>query len=431
MVNHRMKHVARFIGAQQDLGLASAPGPSWRASPWLLVLLGLISCAHHLTGPERDEALRRSRAAIDPTAEPAPPPDPPADGVPEFNTEYYLGSQQAEQAQIADFGRQIQELQQQAASEHRTAVFRGFHAKSHGCLHGELRPHADRDERTRFGIFADSAPRPVWVRYSNGVGWKQADQALDARGMALKVMGVSGPKYLDDEQQTQDFLMTNSPTPVGKDAEEFMKFAHANLSGTVATVFFMAGHARSAGPALTRTGPIDSATTTQYWSGGAYHLGAHQAIKYTAKPCPGAPKRHPNQSDPDYLHQDLVAAARDGICYTFYVQFQADPEQTPIENAAREWTEDLSPLVAVADIVLPAQELASSELCDSLAFSPWHAIAAHKPMGHINRARRVVYAASQQLRGHGVEPKPETPPGPAAGTPAGAPTAVPANAPTP
>ena len=43
-------------------------------------------------------------------------------------------------------------------------------------------------------------------------------------------------KYLEDESETQDFLMTHTPTPVGKTAEELMKLAHANLSECIAGV---------------------------------------------------------------------------------------------------------------------------------------------------------------------------------------------------
>jgi hypothetical protein len=367
----------------------------------------VLACGPHLTEAQRHDALQRSLAAIDPNAEPAPPRAPPEDGVPELNTEYWLGDSEAtEQARVLEFGRQIQALQQQVAAEKQKPVMRGFHAKSHGCLHGELQPLADRDARTRFGIFAEGAGTlPVWVRYSNGVGWRQSDDELDARGMAVKVMGVQGKKYLDDEQTTQDFLMTNSPVPVGKDAEEFMEFAHANVKGRAAGIFFLLGHPRT-GSALTKTNPIDSAVTATYWSGGPYHLGANQAIKYLAKPCAGSAERSPPRENPSYLTYDLIDAAKSPLCYTLYVQFQVDPYETPIENASVRWDETLSVPVPVANIVMPAQELAAPAFCDGLAFTPWHSIAAHKPMGNHNRARRIVYAASQQLRGRGPEPTP-------------------------
>jgi hypothetical protein len=377
----------------------------------LLSALATLSCVR-LTEAQRQEALQRSLAAIDPNAEPLPPKEPPADGPPELNTEYWLGgSEQAEQSLITDFGTQIQALQKAAAEAHGTAVFRGFHAKSHGCLHGELRPLEGRPARTRFGIFAEGAQAlPVWVRFSNGVGWKQSDSELDARGMAIKVMGVQGKKYLDDEQSTQDFLMTNSPVPVGKDAIEFMDFAHANAKGRLAGIFFLLGHPRT-GSALTKTGAIDSAVTATYWSGGPYHLGAHQAIKYIARPCDANLKREPKRDSPDYLREDLTDAAKADVCFRFYVQFQADAEETPIENSSIRWDEELSVPVPVAEVVMPAQELAATDFCDGLAFTPWHAIAAHKPMGTHNRARRTVYQASQLARATNGEPQPWQPDG--------------------
>src|SRR5206468_517574 len=54
------------------------------------LLLTVAGCAH-LSEPERQAALRQSLAAVDPAAEPRPPEDPPADGHPRFNTEYWLG----------------------------------------------------------------------------------------------------------------------------------------------------------------------------------------------------------------------------------------------------------------------------------------------------------------------------------------------------
>ena len=37
----------------------------------------------------------------------------------------------------------------------------------------------------------------------------------------------------------------------------------------------------------------------------------------------------------------------------------------------------------------------------SLAFSPWHALEAHRPVGEVNEVRKAVYLASQQLRHNG------------------------------
>jgi len=194
--------------------------------------------------------------------------------------------------------------------------------------------------------------------------------------------------------------MTNSPVPVGRDAVEFMKFAHANVKGRTAGLFFLVGHASTAAQALSRTNAVDSMVTERFWSGGALHLGAHQAVKLTTRPCDLRLVREPRRDTDDYLRADLVAAARDGVCMALYVQLQADPVRTPIENASKIWEESDAPLVPVGRIVMPPQVVdpGATAACDQLAFSPWHSLPAHKPMGHINRARRFVYAASQQQR---------------------------------
>ncbi len=304
------------------------------------------------------------------------PPQVASTGGPAMNTEYFLGSEAEERAQFAAFAREIQAIQRKAASEHDQPIQRGFHAKSHACLNGELRLDHARDPRTRFGIFADDGPpKRVVARFSNRVGWKQGDADLDARGLAIKVLDVPGPKYLDDEPTSQDILMTNSPVPVGRDAVEFMKFAHANVKGRTAGLCFLVGHA-------------------------AFHLGAHQAVKLTTRPCDLRLVREPRRDTDDYLRADLVAAARDGVCMALYIQLEADPVRTPNENASKIWEESDSPLVPVGRIVMPPQVVdpGATAACDQLAFSPWHSLPAHKPMGHINRARRFVYAASQQQR---------------------------------
>ncbi len=365
----------------------------------LAVVIGLASCAH--SSADHARLAARPGKVVDPNAEPAEP-EVPHDDTPAMNTEYFLGTAESEAAQFAEFSRQIQELQRKAASEHSQPLQRGFHAKSHACLDGELRLDPRRDPRTRFGVLAEGQEtRRIVARFSNGVGWKQADGELDARGLAFKVFGVPGTKYMADEQDTQDFLMTNSPTPVGRDAVEFMEFARANAKGRVAGLFFLAGHASTAAKALVRTNAVDSMVTERYWSGGVHHLGAHQAVKFSTRPCDLRLVREPARDGDDYLRRDLALAAKEGVCMTLYVQLQTDPVKTPIENSSVVWEETDSPILPVARIVMPPQDvpLAATAACDQLAFTPWHSIPAHKPMGHINRARRFVYAASQSLRG--------------------------------
>jgi hypothetical protein len=74
----------------------------------------------------------------------------------------------------------------------------------------------------------------------------------------------------------------------------------------------------------------------------------------------------------------------------------------PIEDASVVWPEDESPYVAVARITAPAQNAWSNEgitaIDDGMAFSPWHGLAAHRPLGSIMRARKTTYASSANFR---------------------------------
>jgi hypothetical protein len=63
-------------------------------------------------------------------------------------------------------------------------------------------------------MFVPGTTYQAWIRFSNGSGDPtRADIKRDARGMAIKVMGVPGKKLLDDESAatTQDFIMINHP----------------------------------------------------------------------------------------------------------------------------------------------------------------------------------------------------------------------------
>src|SRR5580704_9179571 len=141
-----------------------------------------LACSH----PERVSA-----PTVAPDAEPAEPLD--WSGQEAMNTEFYIGTRDEEAAEFQRFAREINEIQEKQSKDHSQPIQRGFHAKAHGCLFGHMDLLPERDPRTRFGIFAERfASHPVWVRFSNGVGWSQADNKNDARGMAVKAMNIEG-----------------------------------------------------------------------------------------------------------------------------------------------------------------------------------------------------------------------------------------------
>src|SRR3954447_23878514 len=99
----------------------------------------------------------------------------------------------------------------EVAAKHRHGL-RDAHAKSHGILAGELRIEPDLPEHLAQGLFAAPRSYPVIVRLSTSPGDLRSDRVPFPRGLAIKVIGVEGPRAIDDGATTQDFLLVNHPT---------------------------------------------------------------------------------------------------------------------------------------------------------------------------------------------------------------------------
>ncbi len=104
---------------------------------------------------------------------------------------------------------------------------RDAHPKSHGCVKAEFHVQAALPERLARGVFIPDKTYPAWIRFSNGSSdASKADIDRDARGIAIKLMGVPGTKLLEDERQatTQDFIMINHPVFFANDPERYLSF---------------------------------------------------------------------------------------------------------------------------------------------------------------------------------------------------------------
>lgn len=84
------------------------------------------------------------------------------------------------------------------------------------------------------------------------------------------------------------------------------------------------------------------------------------------------------------------------------VQLCTDLEKMPVEDATVEWDETESPYLTVATVTARAQEVYSDQrrvfVDELLSFNPWHALAAHRPLGNVMRARFKAYAMSTKFR---------------------------------
>ncbi|MEI9996932.1 MAG: hypothetical protein WDM91_20225 [Rhizomicrobium sp.] len=106
-------------------------------------------------------------------------------------------------------------------------------------------------------------------------------------------------------------------------------------------------------------------------------------------------------------HDALRTAVRDffsrnGGAWDIRVQLCTNLEDMPVEDASKPWPEDKSPYITVARIEVPVQEAYSDEsyqkIDTAMAFSPWHGLAVHRPLGSIMRARKETYEQSAKFR---------------------------------
>jgi len=84
------------------------------------------------------------------------------------------------------------------------------------------------------------------------------------------------------------------------------------------------------------------------------------------------------------------------------VQLCTDLETMLIEDSTIPWPEEISPYITIAKIIAKPQaawsERLSKKIDDGMSFSPWNAVAAHRPIGSIMRLRKAAYETSANFR---------------------------------
>jgi hypothetical protein len=307
------------------------------------------------------------------------------------------------------------------AADHKEtgSAHRDAHAKAHGCVRAQFRVNEKLPAELRQGIFQEGRVYRSWIRYSNGAGRAAKDSARDARGMAIKLLGVPGPKLSEDERGTQDFLLINSPVFFVRNAADYVEFSQAVAAKKPLSFFFHGFnpfrwrfHELRVSLGILRR-KASNPLALRYWSMTPYLLGDTGPVKFSARPCAVAPAGKPDKKNPDFLRDAMAAQLKDGgACFEFLVQQRTDPAHEPVEDPTVKWNEKTSVFLPVATIEIPAQRFESPEqdkFCENLSMNPWHATAEHRPLGGINRVRKVVYAAISKLR-HDLNGAPHTEP---------------------
>jgi hypothetical protein len=280
-------------------------------------------------------------------------------------------------------------------------AFRDAHRKAHGCVQAKFTVLDQLPANVAQGLFAKPQAYDAVVRFSNGSGASADDHKGDGRGMAIKVMGVPGPKLLEDEASasTQDFVMINHPVFFVRNAADYVGFQKALGGGGLPAVGWLAAHAFHEVPILFAISnkKVLNPLASRYWSMTPYKLGNTQ-MKFSAKPCAGG-KFVETSDTPDRLRDNMSAQLATGsACFDFMVQPRTKPTSMPIEDATIEWKESVSAFVPVARLEIPAQTPETDTACEVRSFTPWHSIAEHRPLGGISRVRKAVYLSVSKLR---------------------------------
>ena len=289
-------------------------------------------------------------------------------------------------------------------------ALRDAHPKAHGCVQADFQVEKDLPPRLAQGVFLPGRKYPALIRFSNGdADPMRPDAKPDARGMAIKLLDVPGDKILPDERdaETQDFIMINHPTFFVDDAARYLALHRIASTNQVVRLVRMAWVLGWKGTFIAfknTSSKIASPLETRYWSMTAYRLGDpphKQAIKFAARPCLPATTTIPSHPTRDFLRETMIRQLAEGEArFDFEVQPRTSPAMS-VENSMVEWNEADAHFVKVATITILQQQFATPErdrFGENLSFTPWHALPQHRPLGAVNRMRRVIYQEISKLR---------------------------------
>ena len=284
---------------------------------------------------------------------------------------------------------------------------RGGNTKTHGVVRGELVIRDDLPAGLRHGLFAQPGRYPAWVRFGGpGPALPPDIEDVGVLSIGVKVMGVPGPKLLDDERFTQDFSGISTPVFTTPDLQ-----ANAKLQAAIGRglpLFYFIGPGGHFLDALmqglwsrTQTSPLETA----YWSCVPYLLGEGQAMQYSFRPVSATRSRIPGlpgRPSDNYLREAMARTlTAQSASFEMLLQLQTDPRRMPIEHASVRWSAPDSPPVVAATLELPRQQFdtdAQLAFANRLSINPWHCLPAHRPLGNQNRGRLRIYQTLSRLR---------------------------------
>lgn len=328
-----------------------------------------------------------------------------------------------------EISRTMQHITRTMAAHYRHA-YRPVHAKSHAVIVGTLQALPGLPEELRQGLFATTDPHPVLMRFSTNPGDMLADTVSSPRGLAIKVLNVEGEKVPNHAgQTTQDFVCINGDVFSAPDPEGFLKGIKQfdetlTLPEEVKHAVSVAARATNA---VLKAVHLPSATLEGIGAPAVHPLGESFSTiaplrfgDYVAKigVAPGSENlkaltgkgidlgQDYNALELEikhfFRHEDAVWNVKVQLALAAQPGTEEKDKDFPIEVADKEWPEDKSPWQTVATITVKAQDTYSDArqlfVDEQLSFTPWHALAAHQPLGGIMRSRLKAYEEAIKYR---------------------------------
>jgi hypothetical protein len=297
--------------------------------------------------------------------------------------------------------------QLQAERSRRWGDGRALHRKQVTVALGSLEVLDGLPGFAKHGLFAVPRDYEVQVRLSNGGVDRAADSLPDIRGLSIRVLGVEGESALGGPAVTQDFTLINHESFAFARSDEFVAFVVAASQGRGALLkhilsrYGLLGAPRQIARMARLIGrPFTGFATEPLYSAVPIANGPY-AVRVrllpsgaNGKPVAGARRDWAADFNSRLVHQPLH--------WDLQLQYFASESLTPIEDASVPWP---TPYSTVARLMLPPQDPGSgpaqqlaAEL-EAAVFDPWHALVEHRPLGEVQRARKVIYYASQRQRG--------------------------------
>ena len=285
---------------------------------------------------------------------------------------------------------------------------RALHRKQLTAAKGTLEVLSGLPEFARHGLFAKPGTFETWVRLSNGGMDKASDRTPDIRGFALRVLGVNGDSALGNGPAvSQDFALINQEVFGFSSADDFVQFVvAASQGGGKLLRYLFARYGVFGAPArlVSKVKTVGKAfggfATETMFSAAPMACGPY-AVRVRLVPANSNGPAHADAKQ-DW-GADFNARLRDrALQWELQLQPFVDEQRTPIEDASVNWP---SPYTTVARLTLPQQDTSAAQgqallqQVEAAIFDPWQALAAHRPLGDVMRARKAVYFTSQQARG--------------------------------